>query len=432
MPMLTPLLRIAIASAWNRRGALLLTLASITLASLLLLGVSQVRQDVRERFSASVSGTDLIVGPRGSSLSLMLYAVFHMGEASQNMSWASAQWLEKHPAVRWTLPVSLGDSHKGFPVLATEARYFELFRYGDDATLRITQGAPFKGLFDVVLGAQVARELGYQPGSRLILTHGSDAIEGADHADKPFTVTGILAPTGTPADRTLFISLQAMEAIHLDWQGAPIAGMGAGQGATPGFRIPAEFAQKFDLQPKAVTGVLVGLKSRAQVFAMQRDIAARKDEALMGVLPGVALDELWELAGIGERALFFVLAAVAIVGLAGLVASLLASLDARRRELAILRSVGASARAILALLLIEGLLTTALGIVAGWLLLGLGWTLAGPWLLSHYGFAPAAFGFSAESSALAALIFGAGLVASLIPAVRAYLLSLADGLNPRL
>jgi putative ABC transport system permease protein len=427
-PLLPPLLRIAIASAWNRRGALLLTLASIMLASLLLLGVSQVRQDVRERFSASVSGTDLVVGPRGSSLSLMLYAVFHMGEASQNMSWASAQWLDKHPAVRWTLPVSLGDSHKGFPVLATEARYFELFRYGDDAALRFVDGKAFNGLYDVVLGAQVARELGYQLGSRLILSHGSDPIEGAEHDDKPFTVTGVLAPTGTPADRTLFIGLQAMEAIHLDWQGAPIAGMDS----TPAFRIPAEFAQKFDLQPKAVTAVLVGLKSRAQVFAMQRDIAAYKPEALMGVLPGVALDELWALADIGERALFFVLAAVAVVGLAGLVASLLASLDARRRELAILRSVGASARAILALLLIEGLLTTLTGIVAGWLLLGLGWTLAGPWLLTHYGIAPAGFALSAEGATLAALILAGGLIASAIPAWRAYRLSLADGLNPRL
>jgi putative ABC transport system permease protein len=174
------------------------------------------------------------------------------------------------------------------------------------------------------------------------------------------------------------------------------------------------------------------LKSRAQVFAMQREIAAYKDEALMGVMPGVALDQLWEVAQLGERALMFVSLAVAVVGLAGLVATLLAGLDARRRELAVLRSVGASPRRILLLLLLEALTVTLLGTLAGWAALCAGLWLGGPWLQANYGIMTNAFMPSDNEWLLGGGMLVAGLVAGLIPAWRAYRLSLADGLTPRL
>lgn len=417
------LLKIALASAWNRRAALSLMLLSIALSAFLLLGVSRVREEARASFSASVSGTDLIVGARGSGLSLMLYTVFHIGDPTQNMDWQSARWLASHPAVAWALPVSLGDSHKGFPVLATEAAYFERFHYGDDQALRFVSGKPFAGVFDVNLGAEVATRLGYRPGDRIVLTHGSGLAAGIDHADKPFTVTGILAPTGTPIDRTVYISLAGMEAIHLDWQaGAPIAGMS----------IPAEYVKKFDLTPRNVTGVLIGLRSRAHVFAMQREIAAYREEPLTGVMPGVALDQLWDLAQTGERALLLVSLAVAGVGLAGLVATLLAGLDARRRELAILRSVGAGPVQMIMLLLIEGVGVTVLGILAGWLLLCLALWLGADTLQASYGIVIRPFLPDLAQAAMIAGLLFAGLVASLVPALRAYHLSLADGLTPRI
>jgi putative ABC transport system permease protein len=417
------LLKIALTSAWNRRAALSLMLLSIALSAFLLLGVSRVREEARASFSASVSGTDLIVGARGSGLSLMLYTVFHIGDPTQNMDWQSARWLASHPAVAWALPVSLGDSHKGFPVLATEAAYFERFHYGDDQALRFVSGKPFAGVFDVNLGAEVATRLRYRPGDRIVLTHGSGLAAGIDHADKPFTVTGILALTGTPIDRTVYISLAGMEAIHLDWQaGAPIAGMS----------IPAEYVKKFDLTPRNVTGVLIGLRSRAHVFAMQREIAAYREEPLTGVMPGVALDQLWDLAQTGERALLLVSLAVAGVGLAGLVATLLAGLDARRRELAILRSVGAGPVQMIMLLLIEGVGVTVLGILAGWLLLCLALWLGADTLQASYGIVIRPFLPDLAQAAMIAGLLFAGLVASLVPALRAYHLSLADGLTPRI
>ena len=414
---------LAAKSAWNRRLTLGMTLVAVMLSVTMLLGVERIRHDARQGFAHSVSGTDLIVGARTSPVQLMLYAVFRIGEATNNMRWQSYLDLAAHPAVAWAVPLSLGDSHRGFPVLGTSLGYFEHFRYGDDHALRLVAGLPFKEVFDTVLGAEVASQLGYKLGDHIVLTHGIGGIGGIEHGDKPFVVTGILAPTGTPVDRTVHIGLAAMEAIHLDWQGgAPL----------PGFSIPQRFVQKFDLTPKEITAVLVGLKSRAGVFKMQRYIADYAHEPLLAVLPGVALSQLWQVLGTVEQALLAVSAMVVAVGLAGLVAVVLAGLNERRRELAILRSVGARPGDVFVLLTLEGLFITLLGCVFGVTLLALLSAIVGPWVQARYGIEVAQRFVSVEELRLLAAVIAVGLAASLVPGYRAYKLSLADGLTPRL
>lgn len=420
---MTPLLRLAAQSAWNRRASLALAIVAMALSVMLLLGVERLRDEARNGFEQSVSGADLIVGARGSPLQLLLYSVFRLGEASQDMQWASVEKLSAHPAVAWVIPLSLGDSHRGFPVLATTQAYFDHFRTGEQRPLVLQRGRPFQAVFEAVIGAEVADALGYQPGDRITLAHGSGESGLTDHADKPFTVVGILARTGTPVDRTVHISLAAMEAIHLDWQGgAPM----------PGLSIPAEFVQKFDLRPKTVTAAIVGLKSRAAVFGVQRWVNQNRDEALMAVLPGVALAQLWDMLAQVERVLFAVSALVVAVGLAGLVAVVLASLDQRRRELAILRAVGARPRDILALLMLEGAGLVIAGALLGLVLLTGLIVLAGPVLEARYGLALATRLPGERELFLLGGAIIAGFVASLLPAWRAYRASLADGLTPKI
>jgi len=417
------LLLLALRSAWNRRLTLGMTLAAVALSSLLLLGVERLRADLRASFAMSVSGVDLVVGARGSPVQLMLYSVFRMGEVAQNMSWASVQWLAQLPGVAWTVPVSLGDSHRGFPVLGTTAAYFDHFRYGDRRPLRLASGERFDGLFETVLGAEVAERFDLLPGAKITLAHGSGDGPAPEHGDKPFVVTGILERTGTPVDRTLHISLESMEALHLEWVGgAPI----------PGLSIPPQHVRKFDLTPKSVTAVLVGLDNRGAVFGLQREIAAFRPEPLMGVLPGVALDELWQLVAVAERYAQLVSMLVVAVGLTGLVAVILAGLNERRRELAILRSVGARPRDVFALLAFEGVAVTALGAAVGALLVGVLAALAAPWLQAHYGLALRPGMPGAAEWRLLGGIVGVGALASLVPGWRAYRLSLADGMTPRL
>lgn len=419
-----PLLQLAARSAWNRRFVLALVVASIALSTLLLLGIERIRHEVREGFSQSVSGTDLIVGARTGPVQLLLYSVFRIGSATNNIRWQSVLDLSQHQAVAWTVPISLGDSHRGFSVVATSAGYFEHFHYGDRQPLALAQGRPFAdaGVFEVVLGAEVAQRLSYRLGDRVVLSHGDGAIAANDHADKPFTVVGILARTGTPVDRSLHISLAGMEAIHLDW----IAGV-----PLPGTAVSAEQALQQDLTPRNVTAVLVGLKNRAAVFSVQRRIGDYRDEPLMAVLPGVALDELWEVVGAGERGLLAVSVLVSVVSLAGLVAVILAGLDERRRELAILRAVGCGPRTMLALLAIEGALVTLCGVLLGLLWGALLLATLGGWFQDRFGFALTLSLPAANEWLLMAAVLAGGWLASLVPGWRAYRLSLADGLSPR-
>lgn len=419
MPVLA---KIALASAWNRRYSLGLMLVTIALAVMLLLGIERVRQDVRESFSQSVSGTDLVVGARASPLQLVLYSVFRLGEATHNMSWSSARWLADHPAVAWTIPISLGDSHRGFPVVGTSSEYFEHFRYGDRRALRFAGGRPFDGIFEAVLGAEVAARLGYGVDENIVLSHGLGGTRLQQHADKPFTVTGILERTGTPVDRSVHVSLAGLEAIHLDWQGgAPL----------PGLSIPAELVTRFDLEPKSITALLVGLENRAAVFRLQREINRHPDEPLMAVLPGVALAQLWQVVGVVEQVLLLISAMVVVVSLAGLVAAMLSGLDQRRRELAVLRASGARPRHLFALLAMEGALVTLLGTMLGVFLLSLLLALGAPMIEARFGLAlrPAVLGL--PELRLLALVLMTGVLACLLPGWRAYRMSLADGLTPR-
>lgn len=417
------LFTLAARSAWNRRFVLALVVLSIALSTFLLLGIERLRQDLRANFSQAVSGTDLIVGARTGPVQLLLYAVFRIGNATNNIRYTSAEAIAEHRGVAWMVPLSLGDSHRGFAVLGTTGAYFERFRYGQKQALQLAQGKPFDALYDTVLGAEVARRLGYSLGQRIVLSHGDGAMQSNDHADKPFTIVGILAPTGTPVDRTVHISLQGMEAIHLDWQaGVPL----------PGQAISAEQAAQADLTPNNITAALIGLKSRAAVFAVQRDVAAFRAEPLLAILPGVALDELWDVVGLGERGLQAMSALVATVSLAGLVAVILAGLNERRRELAILRAVGAGPRQMLGLLAAEGLLVTASGVVLGALACWGAVALLGGWVQSHFGITLQLLPPGPAEWQLMAAVLAGGLLASLVPGWRAYRLSLADGLSPRI
>jgi len=430
------LLHIASRSAWNRRGTLALVMLSIALATALLLGLERLRTDIRSSFSSAVSGTDLIVGARTGPVQLMLYAVFRVGGATNNIQMDSVRAIAAHRAVSWVVPIALGDSHRGFPVLGTTPEYFTRFLYGDREPLVVSDGRAFAGtldgLYEAVIGAEVAQALGYKLGQKITLSHGlgrggAEGPEGltAEHADKPFTVVGVLARTGTPVDRSVHVSLQAIEAIHLDWVG------GAPLPAAAGLTIAPEFARKFDLEPKQVTAALVGLKSRAAVFNVQRFVAGYEGEPLLAVLPGVALDELWAAVGLGEKALLAISGLVALVSLASLVAVVLAGLNERRRELAVLRAVGAGPRQVLVLLAAEGALVTFCGAVLGALLAAAAVVLAGPWVQQRFGLSLQAGAPTPEQWGLFFAVLAAGMLASLVPGWRAYRLSLADGLSPR-
>jgi putative ABC transport system permease protein len=419
-------LSLALHSVWARRLTLGVALVAIMLSSATLLAVERLREDARASFTQAVSGVDLVVGARTGGVQLVLYAVFRIGGATHNFGWQSFQEIARHPAVDWAVPLSLGDNHRGFPVVGTSVDYFQRLRGANGQSLRFAEGRPFAGtvdgVFEAVLGHDVARRLGYRLGQPITLTHGM-ALSGVEHDDKPFVVVGILAPTGTPVDRSVHISLQGMTALHLDWAaGAPV----------PGLRIPAEHVRKFDLQPQSITAALVGLKSRAEVFRLQRHINEFAQEPLMAVLPGVALDELWRAIAIVEQYLVAMAALVVFVSLIGLIATLLAGLEQRRRELAILRSLGARPWQVMLILATEGACVTALGVGLGVGLLAAAGTAAAPWLQASYGITLHPWVVGADDLWKLGAVVLVGTVVSSVPGWRAWRQSLTDGLTPRL
>lgn len=419
------LFRLAMASLANRRFTAFLTVFAIALSVCLLLAVERVRTEARASFASTISGTDLIVGARSGSVNLLLYSVFRIGNATNNIRWDSFEHFAQSNQVKWAIPISLGDSHHGYRVMGTNEAYFEHYQFGRQQHLQLAEGRPFAtDPFEVVLGAQVADALKYKLGDKLVLAHGVAAISLVKHDDKPFTVVGILKRTGTPVDRTLHISLGGMEAIHIDWHnGVPAQGTG---------RISADQARNMDLTPTAITAFMLGLNSKIATFAVQREINEYRGEPMLAILPGVALQELWSLMGVAEKALFVISLFVVLTGLIGMLTAILTSLNERRREMAILRSVGARPWHIASLLILEAFALTLAGVIAGLVLLYVGIAAAQGYVQANYGlFLPLSLPSEYEWSLLGGIL-GAALLMGIVPAWRAYRQSLADGLSIRL
>lgn len=415
------LLPLAARSLHNRRGTATLTVFAIAVSVMLLLGVEKVRTGARESFANTISGTDLIVGARTGEVQLLLSSVFRIGSATNTISWEAVEETGSMPEVEWAVPLSMGDVHRGYRVLGTTVDYFTRYRYGRKQPLAFASGGPFDDLFDAVLGADVAKELGYSPGDEIELTHGLDDLDIglSKHGDRPFVVSGILERTGTPVDRAVHIGLEGMEAVHLDWMGSD---------SYRGEHLTVGEVRMMDLTPDAVTALLVGLTDRRAALGVQRAVNTYRGEPLLAILPGVALQQLWDTMGTAESALLAVSILVVATGLLGMMTMTLAGLNERRREMAILRSVGARPAHIFGLLVTEAGTLAALGAILGLAGLYLALFLLQPWIVSRYGlYIPITPPVPRDWLILAAVVT-VGLAAGFIPAWRGYRYSVADGM----
>ena len=417
-------LDLALKSLRNRAFSTSLTVGSIALSVALLIGVENVRVGMRESFSNTISQTDLIVGTKGGTIQLLLYSVFGMGAPTENVSWdAYRQWAE-HPAVAWTIPYSLGDSHRGFRVIGTNEDFYRHYRYRGGQEIALAGGRANTDLFDVTLGADVAAELNYALGDRIAVTHGLGEVGFLTHDEMPFTVTGVLAKTFTPVDRAIYVTLEGMEAIHFGWEdGAP---------PMPGEeRTHDEVLAMDEIEITQVTSFFVGATNRRDVLRLQREVNDFEDEPMMAVIPGLALNEMWRSLGYAETGLRLVTIFVVLVGLLGMLVSLYTSLNERRREMAILRAVGAGPNRIVALLVLESVCLAAAGAIFGLALVYVLLSAGQPIVESQVGlFIPIRPPGSIELLFLGAVVT-AGFLMGFVPALKAYRTALHDGLAVR-
>ena len=457
-------LDLALKSLRNRAFSTSLTVGSIALSVALMIGVENVRMGMRESFSNTISQTDLIVGTKGGTIQLLLYSVFGLGSPTENVSWeAYRQWAE-HPAVAWTIPYSLGDSHRGFRVIGTNEDFHRHYRYRGGQEIALAEGRANVDLFDVTLGADVAAELNYGLGDEISVTHGLGEVGFLNHDHMPFTVVGVLAKTFTPVDRAIYVTLEGMEAIH--WEGgAPPApddehvhdetdAATADDGhvhdeaeaatadeeqvhdeadaatADDGHDEAVDFSIE-DVEVTQVTSFFVGMTSRRDVLQLQRQINDFENEPMMAVIPGVALNEMWQGLGYAETGLRLVTVFVVLVGLLGMLVSLYTSLNERRREMAILRAVGAGPNRIVSLLVLESVCLSAAGAIGGLALVYVLLSAGQSFVEAQVGlYIPIRPPGSIEFLYMAAVVT-AGFVMGFVPASKAYRTALHDGLSVR-
>ncbi|WP_043316317.1 FtsX-like permease family protein [Microbulbifer sp. HZ11] len=400
------LLKLAWRSLMHRRGSVLLAVLSVAVSLTVLLGVEQVRNQARDSFNRTVSGVDLIVGARTGEINLLLYSVFRIGTPSNNISWQAYRDIAEQPRIAWTIPISLGDSHRGYRVVGTSDDFFRHYQYGQSRALTFASGRPFSETHDVVLGAAVAQQLKYERGDSLVLAHGLGSTSFSHHEEHPFIISGILEATGTPVDRALYISLEGMEAVH-----KPHA------------------QEHTDLTPSSITAFMLGLVSRVATFQLQRQINQYRGEPLLAILPGVALSQMWQMLGMVEKILLLISAMVVLAALLGLCIMLLTSMRERRREIALLRVIGAGPLQLFLLIQAEALLVVLLGAAGAFSAV-----LAGQWLLEPlvnecFGIYLTATPLTSETLKLVGAVLIATLAIASVPAFSAYLKSINSGLR---
>lgn len=402
-------IKLAVKSLLNRKGSVLLSLLAMTVSLFVLLGVEHIRFQAKESFSKTISGVDLIVGAKTGSLNLLLYSVFRVGSPTNNIQWRTYEKVIDDRAIQWSVPISLGDSHQGHRVLGTTKAYFQHMSYGHQHPLEFADGQAFDDVFDVVLGAEVARKLGYSLGDTLTLAHGLASTSFSQHDAYPFTVVGILKRTGTPIDQTLHVSLQGIEAIHIDWR----------QGVKATARDVASIPKE-RLQPRRITAFMLGLHSKIATFQVQQKINDATLEPLLAILPGVVFSELWQMMAVLENTLRLVSILVLVAALLGLSAMLLSSIREREREIQLLRVVGAPAWFLFFLIELEALLITIVSIILGSGLLLLFLMLSQDFLMTEFGLFLDNTIFHANNILIILISIAVSMLAAAIPSVSAY------------
>ena len=414
------MIRLMIASMRSRLVPIVLVIVALSASMALLLAVDRIQQATKNGFNQSLSGVDLVLGPGGSGLELVLYTVFHLGKPTNNITTETVSDITDDPMVEWAVPVALGDNHRGYRVISTTDEYFDRIKFGGDQPLVFAQGAPFSDLNETVIGSEVAEALGYALDTSIFVTHGSQMI-GKLHDDFSFKITGILESTGTPIDRAVFVSLEGYELVHLGWQN--------GSKTVSLQNLDINAIPKERLYPKTVTAVYLGLTSKLSLFKFIRAVRDYPEEAISAVIPGVALAELWSIVGIVDSVFQLLNWLIIGISIVGMVTMIITGLDSRTRELTILRALGLSPPKLAGLVLLETIiisLTAVLSaIVLVWFL-----TVAAADLLNQWaGVRIELTWLAIDELSTIMIIVLAGVCASLIPAGMVYRRSLHKGFS---
>ena len=394
---------------------------SLMASMVLLLSIERIQQGTEEGFNQSISGVDAIIGPRSSSLELVLYTVFHLGRPTNNITTKTINDVKQRSDISWLVPIALGDSHRGYRVIATEPNYFQHIRYGNNQPLTFSKGAPFTELSEATLGSDVAEKLNYSVGSEIQITHGSIESIGSKHDDFSFTVTGVLNKTGTPIDQAIFLDLKGYELLHLGWK--------SGKKVFSLEDIDLSSLPPDALNPKTVTAAFVGLKSKLTIFNFSKNIREYPEEAISAVIPGIALSELWSIVGLVDKGFQLLSWIIIAISLIAMVTLIIASLDNRKQEMTIYRANGASPKFLAAMVICESLVIGLVAIIGAIILVTAVTYFATSQLNLALGISPSFKWISLDEIKVFGIILLSGVLSSLIPAAMVFRKNLHQALS---
>jgi len=385
---------------------------SLMASMVLLLSIERIQQGAEEGFNQSISGVDAIIGPRSSSLELVLYTVFHLGRPTNNITTKTIDDMRLRSDISWLVPIALGDSHRGFRVVATESNYFEHIQYANNQSLTFSEGGVFSELSETVVGSDVAEKLNYSIGSKIQITHGSIESTGNKHDDFSFKVVGVLNKTGTPIDQAVFLDLKGYELLHLGWQ--------SGKKVLSLEDIDLSSLPDDALTPKTVTAAFVGLKSKLTLFNFSKSIREYPKEAISAIIPGIALSELWSIVGLVDKGFQLLSWIIIAISLIAMVTLIIASLDNRKQEMTIYRANGASPKFLAAMVIYESLVIGLVAIIGAVILVTIVTYFASNQLNLALGISPSFKWISLGEIKVFSIILFAGVLSSLIPAAMVF------------
>lgn len=360
---------------------------------------------LRDTLARDARGVDMVVGAKGSPLQLVLSSVFHVDIPTGNIRLEDARALARNPMIGAALPLALGDSYRGWRIVGAEHAYPVLFG------AEVARGALWRAPLEATVGARAAAEGGLEVGVRFVGSHGV-AAGGMAHADTPYRVVGVFAPTGTVLDRLIVTSIESVWRVH-----APHGGERDDRGGERGERGEGPLLAGGEDGDREITALLVQLRNPVGAATLPRQIAATTP--MQAALPGFEIARLTKTIGFGVdgfRAFAYVLMASAALGI---FAALSGALERRRYDIAVMRALGAGRGAVLRQMLVEGCLLSTSGAALG-LALGHGAALAvGGWLRREYGVGLDGLAMAAGEPLLFAAAVALGAAAALVPALRA-------------
>ncbi|CAN5450487.1 ABC transporter permease [soil metagenome] len=407
--------KIVIKNIRQRSLSSFLTAFSIMLGIALVISILILRKESETAFNQTATGYELIVGPKGSSLQLTLSTIYHIGFPIQNIPLSYYEMLKNDKRVKIAIPYVLGDNYKNKRIIGTVPEIFTDFDYQKGKKYTLSSGKYFTEDLEAVIGSSTAEETGLKVGDTFIASHGVESFEGSpQHEEEKYTVTGILNKTYTPTDRVIFVSMASTWELH----------------HSKNEINPADTSKEKD--ERTITAILVSLKNPVYFDLLRRQINENKFEGMnaQAVFPLFEIKQLFDIIGNINSLLLIIAYMVIIVAAISILVSLYNTMNDRKRDIAIMRALGAKKSLILFSIMLEGLFITVTGALMGWIFSHLIIFIFRKNLSDLTGVLITGTTFDNKEILIAAGTILLGIVVSVIPALKAYRTDTASNLAP--